>query len=122
MNKKDIEYLYERIKVLQLSNSGIHIKAVFDIKNFLEILEKNVLLNDLKAPSDISIENTNLICLDWFKNFKSNKLDIMSLYFSGDENFIFESYLDTLGTRAVKQCDIKEDLDELFLIHIKHFN
>jgi hypothetical protein len=122
MNKKDIEYIYERLKILQISNPGVHINSIFNIKTFLDILEKNVLLYDLKLPSDILIENTSLICLDWFKNYKSNKLDIMSLHFSGDENFIFESYLDSLGTHTIKQCEIKEDLDELFLIHLKHFN
>jgi hypothetical protein len=122
MNKKDIEYIYERLKILQISNPGVHINATFNIKTFLDILEKNVLLYDLKLPSDILIENTSLICLDWFKNYKSKRLDIMSLRFSGDENFIFESYLDSLGTHTIKQCEIKEDLDELFLIHLKHFN
>jgi hypothetical protein len=122
MNKKDIEYIYERLKILQISNPGVHINTIFNIKTFLDILEKNVLIYDLKLPSDILIENTSLICLDWFKNYKSNKLDIMSLNFGGDDNFIFESYLDSLGTHTIKQCEIKEDLDELFLIHLKHFN
>jgi hypothetical protein len=122
MNRKDIEYIYDRLRVVQGSSNRVSISSVFDIKYFLEILEKNALINELKFPTEIFAENNVYICFDWYKNINKKKLDILSLYFSGDNTFTMESFLDSIGTHTIKQYEIKEDLDEVFLVHLKHFN
>lgn len=122
MNKKDIEYIYDRLRIIQGSSSRLNMSSVFDVKNFIEVLEKNALIAELAFPQEVFAENNICICFDWYKNHKNNKLDILSIYFSGDNTFTFESFLDSIDTHTIKQCEIKEDLDEVFLIHLKHFN
>jgi len=122
MNKKDIQHIYDRLKIIQGSSSNLNVFSIFSVKYFLEILEKNALINELKLPTEIFAENNSSICLDWYRNVNKKKLDILSLYFNGDNTFTMESFLDSIGTHTIKQYEIKEDLDEIFLIHLKHFN
>lgn len=122
MELKHIQKIYERLRIIQIVYSHICIDAVLDTKRFLEVLEKNVLLSDIPQPTDILAESNGSVCIEWSKITPDAKMDLFNVYMIGDGTMVYEAFLDSLGTTLKKNADIKDDLDEILLIHIKHFN
>jgi hypothetical protein len=47
---------------------------------------------------------------------------MFTITFIGNGWITYESWLDTIQTTIKKVVEIKEELDEILMIHIKHFN
>jgi hypothetical protein len=119
---KQRDYIEERLKIIHLAYSRVFLESVLDTKRFLEVLAKNIMLEEIPNPTDILPEADGRICLEWSKITTKGKLDLFNIYFNGDGTIVYEAFLDSLGTELKKNTEIKEDLDEVLLIHIKHFS
>lgn len=122
MDSRQLNKIHERLKIIQVAYSRVFIESVLDAKRFLEILEKNIILSEIPKPTDVSAELDGSVCFEWVQVNSQGKLDIFSIYTIGDGTLFCEAFLDSIGTTLKKTTDIKEDLDEVLLIHVKHFS
>lgn len=121
MTLKQLQKIHERLRIIQLAYSRVYIESVLDAKRFLEILEKNIILNEIPMPTDVLAEQDGRVCIEWSNITKEGKLDLFNVYTIGDSTLYYESYLDSIGTTLKKTTELKEDLDELLVVHVKHF-
>jgi hypothetical protein len=118
---KQLQKIHDRLRVIQVAYSRVPLQAVLDCKIFLEILEKNIILSEVPNVSDVAVEGATMY-LEWSNISKQGKLDMFTITFIGNGWITYESWLDTIQTTIKKVVEIKEELDEILMIHIKHFN
>ncbi len=121
METKQLQKIHDRLRVIQVAYSRVPLQAVLDCKIFLEILEKNIILSEVPNVSDVAVEGATMY-LEWSNISKQGKLDMFTITFIGNGWITYESWLDTIQTTIKKVVEIKEELDEILMIHIKHFN
>lgn len=121
METKQLQKIHDRLRVIQVAYPRVPLQAVLDCKIFLEILEKNIILSEVPNVSDVAVEGATMH-LEWSNISKQGKLDMFTITFIGNGWITYESWLDTIETTIKKVVEIKEELDEILVIHIKHFN
>ena len=122
MDSKQLQKIHERLRIIQVAYSRIFVESVLDAKRFLEILEKNIILNEIPNPSDVIAEPDGTVCIEWMKYTKQGYLDIFSIYTIGDSTLFCEGFIESIGVNLKKTVDLKEDLDDTLLIYVKHFS
>ena len=122
MDSKQLQKIHERLRIIQVAYSRIFVESVLDAKRFLEILEKNIILNEIPNPSDVIAEPDGTICIEWMKHTKKGHLDIFSVYTIVDSTLFCEGFIESIGVNLKKTVDLKEDLDDTLLIYVKHFS
>ena len=133
MNGKSLTNILDYLKVIRTVYSSpnwggghedpVTTDAIANFRNFWDILPKNIPLEEIPEPNRIFPHKEGLIGIEWEKVSKSPYyMDLFYVFISPNEQLIYESDLGSLGTGLTFVSELKEDLDEQLLIHIKHFS
>ena len=132
MDNKHLDSILDYLKVIRTVYArpnwagnlerGINSDAIANFRNFWEILNKNIPLIEVQNPKQIFPHPEGWIGIEWEKVSKDPYyMDLFYVYITPTEKLVFESDLGSLGTTLYKECELKDELDEQLLIHIKHF-
>jgi hypothetical protein len=133
MNSKEYTELLDYLKIIQFvynkhgwshenRSVPISIEVISQTRNFLTVLTNQVPLQDIPKPDEIYPVENGDIGIDWFKINEKGEMDLFYVHVRRDGSLNYKSSFDSLKTSIDKTTVISDILDELLLIHIKHFN
>ena len=130
MTKKELEEVFDYLRVLQsvynmYSWDGrrakpISVDTVTQVRIFLNYLVSQVGLENIPKPDEVSPNPNGTIEIDWVK-IDDKKMDLFSVGVFKSGELFYSSILDTLGTQSRSTSKISEFLDEVLILHLKHF-
>lgn len=133
MNAKEQTELLDYLKILQFvydrrgwrDNSKaepVSIETISQTRNFFTALTSQIPLKDIPKPDEIYPVENGDIGIDWFLISPKGEMDLFYIHVRRDGSLRYRSSFDSLGTSIDKETKISDVLDELLLIHIKHFD
>ena len=130
MIKKEAEKIFDYLKVIQTVYNRfswdnqrakpISIETISKTRIFLTNLITQLGLDNIPKPEDVYPMTNGNIGIDWVK-FVDNKLDVFVIEIGKNGSLKYYSYLDSLGTTFEKETVISEIIEEMMIIHLKHF-
>jgi hypothetical protein len=133
MNNKELTEVLDYLKVIQCvyNNHGwsdskrsrpISVRTISQVRNFLTALTAQVPLIDIPKPDEVYPVEDGSVGIDWFRITEKGEMDLFYVHVKRDGSITYKSSFDSLKTSIEKTTMISDILDELLLIHIKHFN
>lgn len=115
---KNLQEIHDRLKILHKIHDHISTDALIQSKLLLEYLENN--LGRHKFPEEVSASNGKII-FSWTKWLPKNEVDMLDVSIRGDGRVGYKSSFENLKIEYNESFILEKDLNDLFLIQIKHF-
>lgn len=132
MTSKDLNEILDYLKIIQVvygrpgwaaqRSMGVDVATVSAVRKFFNSLCNQLPLETIAKPTDVYPVPTGDIGIEWSNLTSEGQLDLFYVEIKKDFSLKYRSVLDTLETSIENRSTISDTMDEVLLIHIKHFN